>query len=140
MANTSNIPDKIMFTIAVAIAGWVLPGAGYFLVKQKKKAISVFISLTLMFTIGIFVGSIGVVDKVSAIWWYYPQMAFSPVVGFLGQITVSGNYPVYGRPEELGQLYTGLAGLPNLVCIFKAASVAMHGKDVFEDTGKETTE
>ncbi|ARN56756.1 DUF6677 family protein [Sedimentisphaera salicampi] len=129
----STFTDRIMFAASVALVGWVVPGGGYFLVRQKKKAAAVFVSLTVLFIAGLYIGSIGVVDRVNSIWWYYPQMVFSPVVAFIGNITASGDFPVYGKPAEIGQLYTGLAGLLNLICIFKASAVALHGDGVFDE-------
>ncbi|AQQ10420.1 hypothetical protein L21SP3_02252 [Sedimentisphaera cyanobacteriorum] len=133
----STLADRIMFAASVALVGWVVPGGGYFLVRQKKKAAAIFISLTLLFAAGLYIGSIGVIDRVNSIWWYYPQMIFSPVVAFIGNITASGEYPVYGKPAEIGQLYTGLAGLLNLICIFKASAVALHGDGAFNKPEKQ---
>ena len=38
----------------------------------------------------------------------------------LGRITAAGDYPVYGRPNEIGQIYTSITGLLNLLCIVNA--------------------
>ena len=48
----------------------------------------------------------------------------APLVFFLGQIGASGNFPVYGRAGEVGQIYTSIAGLLNLLCIVNAVYTA----------------
>jgi len=48
----------------------------------------------------------------------------SPVVMLLGQIGATGNYRVYGRANEIGQIYTSIGGLLNLLCIVNAVYMA----------------
>ncbi len=42
----------------------------------------------------------------------------------LGYITAGCGYQVYGKPNEIGQLYTSIAGLLNLLCIVNAIYLA----------------
>ena len=74
------------------------------------------------FCVGLYVGSIGVIDTVGATAWYVyaAQIMTSPVVAILGYITAGGGFPVYSRPNEIGQIYTSTAGLLNLLCIVNA--------------------
>ena len=51
-------------------------------------------------------------------------MMNSPAVFFLGRLSVTGDYPVFGRPNEIGQIYTSIAGLLNLLCIVNAVYLA----------------
>jgi len=48
----------------------------------------------------------------------------SPMVLALAHLTAGGGYPVYGRPNEIGQIYTSTAGLLNLLCIVNAVYLA----------------
>lgn len=124
--------DKIPLAITAAILGWAVPGAGYAVVKDYKRAAAIFVTLTLMFIIGLYVGSYAVVDTVNAKAWYYAQILFSPAVELIDRHTVKTGEHVYGRPAEIGQLYTALAGVLNLICILKAAAVAAHGNLIYQ--------
>jgi hypothetical protein len=48
----------------------------------------------------------------------------SPMVAALGLLAKNGDYPVFGRPNEIGQIYTSIAGLLNLLCIVNAVYLA----------------
>ena len=113
-----------LFLLLVGLMSWLLPGGGYFLLKEKRRAMIVFVTVVLTFCTGLYVGSIGVVDPVRAWWWYIAQVMNSPIVFALGYHTSGGGYPVYGRPNEIGQIYTSIAGLLNLLCIVNAVYLA----------------
>ena len=110
--------------MVVGLLAWLVPGAGHFVLKEKKRAIIIFATIVLTFCMGIYVGSIGVIDPVGAWWWYVAQIMNSPMVAVLGHLTAGGAYPVYGRPNEIGQIYTSIAGLLNLLCIVNAVYLA----------------
>ena len=109
-----NRPPFLLF---VGIAAWLVPGGGYFVLNEKKRAAIVFVTITLTFLTGIYIASIGAIDPVGGKPWYVAQILNSPVVAVLGHLTATGKYPVYGRVLEFGQLYTSVAGLLNLLCI-----------------------
>ena len=90
------------------------------MINEKKHAIIIFVTIALTFAAGLYIGSIGVVNPVGAKPWYVAQIMNSPAVAAIGRITASGDYPVYGRPNEIGQIYTSIAGLLNLLCIVNA--------------------
>lgn len=110
--------------LVVGLLAWLVPGAGHFVVKEKKRALIIFATIILTFCVGIYVGSIGVIDPVNAAPWYVAQIMNSPIVAVLGHLTASGAYPVYGRPNEIGQIYTSISGLLNLLCIVNAVYLA----------------
>jgi len=116
--------NHVLFLLIVGLLGWLLPGAGHFLLKQEKRAIIIFATITLTFCAGIYVGSIGVIDPIGAKPWYVAQIMNSPMVAVLGHLTAGGGFPVYGRPNEIGQIYTSIAGLLNLLCIVNAVYLA----------------
>ncbi|MHC5001190.1 MAG: DUF6677 family protein [Planctomycetota bacterium] len=115
--NTNNrLPlEQGLWLITVALAAWIIPGAGHFLIRERKRGVILFAVITTLFVIGLHVGSIGVVDWVSGRIWFYAQIMYSPAVGLIGNITKHGGYPVYGRPADIGQIYTGIAGMLNLL-------------------------
>jgi hypothetical protein len=116
--------NHVLFLLIVGLLGWFLPGAGHLLLKEEKRAIIIFATITLTFCVGLYVGSIGVIDPVGAKAWYVAQIMNSPLVAVLGHLTAGGGFPVYGRPNEIGQIYTGVTGLLNLLCITNAVYLA----------------
>lgn len=107
----------------ITALGWVIPGGGYLLLGENKRAVIVFVTIVAIFCIGIYIGSIGVIDPVQAKPWFAAQILNSPVVALLGRMTVSGRYLSYGRPNEVGQLYTSISGLLNLLCIINCVYI-----------------
>jgi hypothetical protein len=114
----------ILFLLFVGLAGWLVPGGGHLVLKKPKHAIIIFVSIVFAFCVGIYIGSIGVINPVGAKPWYVAQVMNSPLVIALGRMTAGGGYQVYGRPNEIGQIYTSIAGLLNLLCIVNAVYMA----------------
>jgi hypothetical protein len=112
--------SNIAFLLVVGLLGWFVPGGGHLVINEKKHAIIIFVTIALTFAAGLYIGSIGIINPVGAKPWYIAQIMNSPVVALIGRMTASGNYPVYGRPNEIGQIYTSIAGLLNLLCIVNA--------------------
>ncbi|MGD0551479.1 MAG: DUF6677 family protein [Sedimentisphaerales bacterium] len=108
----------------VALAGWFLPGGGYLVLKETSRALIIFVTIVVIFAAGLYIGSIGVVDPIGARLWYMVQMANSPLVAIIGHYTRGGGFPVFGRPNEMGQIYTSTSGLLNLLCIVNAVYMA----------------
>jgi Na+/H+-dicarboxylate symporter len=123
---TQNNP--VPFLIFVALAGWIVPGGGYFVIKEFTRGIIVFLTICLVFCAGIYIGSIGIVDWVGSFPWFLLQMANSPLVAVIGTFTAGGAYPVFGRPCEIGQIYTGTTGWLNMLCIINAVYLAYYRK------------
>lgn len=122
--SASDKEKNIIFLLVVGLAGWILPGGGHFMLKERKRAVIVFLTVLSTFFAGLYIGSIGVVDPVGSSYWYLAQILTSPAVAILGHHTAGGGYPVYGKPNELGQLYTSMAGLLNLFCIVNSVYIA----------------
>ena len=127
MAKQSSI-DHSLFLVIVALLAWVIPGAGHFVVKERTRAVIIFITITLILMTGLYIGSIGVIDPVGGRIWYVGQMAASPAVGILGHISKTGQYETYGKPFDIGQIYTCIAGMLNLLCIISAVYMAYAGR------------
>jgi uncharacterized membrane protein len=127
--------NYLQFLLTVALAGWVVPGAGYFLLKETKRGTIILVTIVLTFCVGLYIGSIGVIDPVDAKPWYVAQMMNSPFVAVLGHLTKGGAYPVRGKPSEIAQIYTSIAGLLNLLCIVNA--VYLGHQQVTQGTGDQ---
>ena len=115
---------NISLLLIVGLLAWLVPGAGHFAINEKKRSIIIFVTIVLTFCTGLYIGSIGVINPGEARLAYSAQIMNSPIVRVLGQLTQTGAYPVYGRPNEIGQIYTGIAGLLNLLCIVNAVYLA----------------
>ena len=116
--------SHILMLLIVGLAGWLVPGAGHLVLKKNRHAIIICVTITATFALGLYIGSIGVINPVGAKPWYVAQIMNSPAVAALGQLTKTGYYPVFGRPNEIGQIYTSIAGLLNLLCIVNAVYLA----------------
>jgi hypothetical protein len=112
--------NHTIFLLTVGLLAWLIPGAGHLMIKESKRAIIIFVTIVLTFCAGLYIGSIGVIDPVGAKPWYVAQILNSPVVAAIGYMAKSGNYYVFGKPNEIGQIYTSIAGLLNLLCIVNA--------------------
>jgi len=86
--------NHVLFLLIVGLLAWLVPGAGHFLLNEKRRAIIIFVTIALTFCAGLYIGSIGVVDPVVAQWWYVAQIMRSPMVAVLGYFTAGGGYPV----------------------------------------------
>jgi hypothetical protein len=124
MARWQSQENPLPFLFLVGLAGWLVPGGGYLLLKETGRALIIFVTLALMFCLGLYIGSIGVIDPIGARPWYFAQIMNSPLVAIIGHFTATGGYPVYGRPNEMGQIYTSTAGLLNLLCIVNSVYLA----------------
>lgn len=120
--------DQAFWLVIVGLAAWAIPGAGHFLIKERKRAVLICVCLTALFATGLYVGSIGVVNHVSSRIWFMAQIFYSPVVGIISKITISNRFESFGRPCDIGQIYTGIAGLLNLLSILSAVYMAYCGR------------
>lgn len=116
--------NNILFLAIVGASAWLVPGGGHFALNEKKRGTIICVTVVLTFLLGLYIGSFGVIDPIGAKPWYAAQLMISPVVFFLGRLGTTGAYPVYGRPGEIGQIYTSIAGLLNLLCLVNAVYMA----------------
>jgi hypothetical protein len=135
IAETIDRVNHGLLLLVVVALGWAVPGAAYLILGQTKRFFIVFVTISITFTIGIYVGSIGVIDPLAEAAgilgnlnpWYLAQVLNSPLVLLIGKVTVAGAYPVYGKPQEIGQLYTSISGLLNLLCVINCLYIAHLG-------------
>jgi hypothetical protein len=114
----------IVFLLVVGLVGWLVPGGGHAMIGEKRHALVIFATIAALFVVGLYLGSIGVINPVTAKPWYLAQILNSPAVAALGHLTAKGDYAVYGKPAEIGQIYTSIGGLLNLLCIVNAVYLA----------------
>ena len=69
-------------TPLVSLAGWLVPGAGYFLIGHHKRALVIGACVVLLFTLGILIAGIAVVEA--------PSLSGSgTMVGGIGSFTTN---------------------------------------------------
>ncbi len=132
--------DHTLLLIIVAILSWAIPGGGHFFIKQRKRGIVIFLTITLTFLMGLYIGSIGVIQSTPLNFWYVGQVFVSPAVMIIGAVTASGDYTVYGKPFEIAQIYTLTAGLMNLLAIISAVYMAYTGRGEMIGTEEEESQ
>ena len=136
MVKRSNM-DHGLLLVVVGVLAWFIPGAGHFFIKEKKRAVIIFVTITATFLMGLYIGSIGVIDRVHAKPWYFGQVLTSPTVAIIGAVVAraqdsdnegANDYRVYAKPHDYGQIYTAIAGGLNLLCILNAVYMAHSGR------------
>jgi len=115
---------QFVYLLSVGVAGWLVPGAGHLILGERKRGLIILIAIVATFAVGLYVGSIGVINYETAKPWFVAQVMNSPAVWWLGYLTETNGYRVYGWPNEIGQIYTSTAGLLNLLCIVNAVYLA----------------
>lgn len=116
--------------VGQAIAAWILPGLGHFLLGERRRALILAISIGLLWSSGLLIGGIGVCDSKARRYWFAGQALFAPsiAVNYLQQRlrgpgkspshqVASNHGPSHGHMNEQGVLYTALAGLLNLLAV-----------------------
>ncbi len=117
---------------AGAIATWLIPGAGHFMLGQKGRGVIILASIGLIWVGGLFIGGVGVFDRKGHPVWFMGQMLIAPSVlveGYHRSLQSTGGLPPrpddpngayqpsFGHVHEQGVLYTSLAGMLNLLAI-----------------------
>ena len=122
MATTTKNKPYDSRIYLVGILGWLIPGAGHWLLGLHQRAAVIFIALFTTFLLGVILGSVEMIDPHQAKAWFCAQVlcGLPAIVVTLLQdpnLTVT---QFYGRGVDIGQVYTGVAGLLNLLCILDA--------------------
>ncbi len=129
MKSAKNSVDFLLFMVMVGLAAWAIPGAGHLLVRERKRAIIICVTVVGLFTMGLYIGSLGVLEPIQTAWYIFVgQLLTTPAVGVLTDIAQKGGYVSYGRPADIGLIYTIIAGLLNLLCISNAVYMAYCGR------------
>ncbi len=118
------------YLFLVGVAAWWVPGAGHLIIGESKRAAIIFFSIAFAFILGIWLGSIAAIDASTP--WYWAQMLNSPAVAYLAHLSGSVHHlESYGKPREMGEIYTAIAGMLNLLCVINAVYMA-HCKNTKE--------
>jgi|SRR6267142_380909 len=135
--SSSSVPPAI-----VAFATWVVPGSGYWLIGQRGRALTVGITIVILFILGLLIGGVRVVEvpagvlsnpvnAVSQKPWFVGQILAGPITLIASSIGHDNAYfASHSRVNEIGTLYTAVAGMLNLLAIIDAGYRAGHGGGV----------
>jgi hypothetical protein len=124
----------------VALAGWVLPGLGYWLIGQRGRALACGLTILLVFFGGILIAGVRVVQapdmtatgntfqRILQRPWFIGQVLTGPL-GISAAVVSDklASSPTYrhieskARLAEIGTLYTAVAGMLNLLTIIDAS-------------------
>ena len=66
--------SDVLFLAIVGSAAWAIPGGGYLLLGEIRRALVVSVTILLTFAFGLYIGSIGVIDSIGAKPWYIAQI------------------------------------------------------------------
>lgn len=127
----------------VALAAWLLPGAGYLLIGQRARGLAVGISILLLFVLGLLIGGVRVIEvpgfdgngqrvrnmrliqEVQEKPWFVGQILTGPVCMVGGWFSIDLAHQrlprSHARVNEIGTLYTAVAGMLNLMAIIDSA-------------------
>jgi len=127
-----------------AIGAWLVPGLGHMLCGQVKRGVILLIAILALYTAGLLIGGIDVIDRREDRLWFYAQMGLGPTTWILDQYhqhldrqlqqyiretyqdtgQIDDRVPYVksiGRANELGTLYCALAGMLNLLAVIDVA-------------------
>ena len=129
--------------VVIGISSWLIPGAGHWQLGHKRRGGILFVTIQLLFWTGIAIGGIAVVDPAGSLPWFLAQLG-SGVSGIMasvsrsllfGALHVSGEasllqpaqfraifVDIPPRSLEVGRLYSGIAGLLNVLAVLDALS------------------
>ncbi|QOJ00609.1 MAG: hypothetical protein HRU70_08935 [Phycisphaeraceae bacterium] len=138
------------FDLLAGLAAAALPGAGHALAGDPKRGLRIGAGVLGLFTAGLLIGGIDCVDRAEDGWWFIPQAMIGPAAfavdhyhqNFLKKprptnpgfqpppnsprITPApGPGQTYtkslGKPNDIGILFTSIAGMLNLIVVIDAA-------------------
>lgn len=102
------------------ILAWLVPGAGHIYLGQRKRGLLLCAGICLTFFLGLLLGGVEMVDvKYSKPWFMAQILAGAPCI-ITALIQNAHMPPGLGRGIELGQVYTGVAGMMNLLAVIDA--------------------
>jgi TM2 domain-containing membrane protein YozV len=128
----ANVPPAL-----VALCGWLVPGAGYFLLGERARGVIIAAAVLFIFVAGLLIGGVCVVETPKALTtaaildkpWFIGQVLAGPV-SIVSAVAAGrlddGQYST-SRSWELGTLYTAIAGMLNLLVVIDATHLAAGG-------------
>jgi len=109
-----------------AVLAWLVPGAGHFYLGLRKRGLLLFIFIELTFFMGLYIGTLRIVKPAESMFWFLAQIfaGLNTIVAHLWSTTLPRPYAgastllVRDWSYYMAVLYTGIAGLLNLLTVF----------------------
>ncbi len=109
--------------LAIAL-GWLIPGAGHWLIGQRGRAVVFALAIHLLFFGGVLLGGVRVLNRPRQPVWDYSQfMAGWPML--VGNAVKNNTFPPHAKHpvgfapliQDVATAYCGLAGMLNLLVL-----------------------
>jgi hypothetical protein len=131
---TDSTPDGFRVpSPIVAMAAWLVPGLGYVLIGQRARGITTGATIILLFVLGLFIGGMKVVEPCTSYTIqgilqrpaYVGQILTGPMAIISARIAADPSFATsHSRVNEIGTLYTAVAGMLNLLVIIDVSNRA----------------
>jgi hypothetical protein len=130
MADSKENLSSILLAPVLIVSQWMIPGLGYVLIGQKARGITIGLTILVLFTMGLYIGGAKVVTPAESMSiqnllsrpWYIGQCLVGPIGIFTGKLAIHPNFFLsHGKANEIGQLYTAVAGMMNLFTLIDLA-------------------
>ena len=117
--------DDARWSVPAAVATWLVPGLGHFLLGRRRHALILGVTIMALWFAGLLLGGISVFDRslIGTNFVQFGQFGMAPslllqtVFNLLGHSPPTAYEPSFGRMQEHGILYTALAGMLNVLAI-----------------------
>jgi hypothetical protein len=104
----------------VGVLAWLIPGAGHWFLGRRRQAVIMGVSIVATFVLGVLLGGIEMIGPQASVPWFLAQI-LTGIPAIIGVVLQNPNLPPgVGRGVDLGQVYSGVAGLLNLLCVLDA--------------------
>ncbi|MBL1217024.1 MAG: hypothetical protein D8M59_05955 [Planctomycetes bacterium] len=145
--------------LGAPILGWLLPGLGHWSLGYRRRGVLIAVGVLSIYVLGLLIGGLYVIDSKNARWWFYGQCLSGPATPIIQYWRSAGHEPPAIPPEtdlppghgdtpgdagsaqttltpsfshinEVGTLYTTIAGMLNLVALFDVMYLAPARKPI----------
>lgn len=112
---SKNTPNPYL----AGLLAWLVPGAGHWYLGHRSRGGVIFAAVCITFLLGITLSGLEMIDPQNAKAWFCAQLLCGTptLISLLVQDPTTTINEIYGRGVDLGQVYAGVAGLLNLLCI-----------------------
>jgi len=127
----SPLSQESTSPLLIAVAAWAMPGLGYWLIGEKIRAVICGVCVLAIFLMGLLIGGVRVVtppaglglDPILQKPWFCGQVLAGPIaiVSATAASYTSPDRESTSRSNEIGMLYTAIAGMLNLLVMMDAA-------------------
>lgn len=149
MVTDQTAPERRFNLLAPALA-WLVPGLGHYYLGYRARAVLIAAGIGFLYVGGLFIGGVDVIDRRNDFWWYCGQALASPATPLINAWRggIDERYhalgyngppppeegdppppytPSFAKVNEIGTLYTTIAGMINALAILDLIALAPAG-------------